>query len=449
MTKLTTKISGWGNYPISPATVTRPERYHQLKIVEDMTIARGMGRSYGDASLNSSQHVILMTRLNRFLSFDPIRGLLRTEAGISLEEILDTFVPRGWFLPVTPGTKFATLGGSIAADIHGKNHHVDGTLGAHIREIELILADGSHRRCSPSREPDLFWATIGGMGLTGIIAEATLQLIPIESSFISVTHRAAKNLDQVLDFLEDPKMDDKYSVAWIDCLTKGIHFGRSLLMTGHHASRAELPSKIKNPLKIPPGKTLSVPFHCPSWFLNSWSIKAFNSFYYRFQSRKEEPFIADYNHFFYPLDGIQGWNKFYGKRGFLQYQFVVSSQNARKTLHNVLTTLTSNRCAPFLAVLKRFGEEGKGFLSFPRAGYTLALDFPISDSLFPLLDHLDEIVLANEGRIYLAKDARMQPQMFRAMYPRYEKWRTIKTQIDPQNRLSSDLSRRLQMEERS
>lgn len=446
MTNVTKNISGWGNYPSSSAILSRPERYRQLKIGEGKTIARGLGRSYGDASLNSDQHVILMERLNRFLSFDPNRGLLRVEAGASLEEILEIFVPRGWFLPVTPGTKFVTLGGCIAADIHGKNHHADGTIGAHVSEMELILADGSHRRCSPTRDAELFWATVGGMGLTGIISEATLKLIPIESAYMKVTHSAAKDLDHILSLLEDKSTEDKYSVAWIDCLSKGQNFGRSILMTGHHASLAEVPAKNKQPLQVKSPKKLSIPMNFPSWTLNSWSVGAFNTWFYRFQSQKNEPFLTDYDSYFYPLDAIKGWNKVYGKKGFLQYQFVIPSKNAGKGLQNILNELTISRRASFLAVLKRFGAEGEGLLSFPREGYTLALDIPINKSLFPFLDHLDEIVLANEGRLYLAKDARMKPETFHAMYPRLEKWQKIKKQVDPEGRLSSDLSRRLQME---
>jgi FAD/FMN-containing dehydrogenase len=444
---LKTNISGWGNFPISAAILSRPERYHQLKIGHEKTIARGLGRSYGDAALNSNHRVLLMERLNRFLSFDSTSGVLRTEAGVSLEEILETFVPRGWFLPVTPGTKKATLGGCLATDVHGKNHHRDGTIGDYVREIELITAEGSHHRCSPNQKADLFWATIGGMGLTGVIAEAALQLIPIESAFIQATHRSTKNFEETLDLLEDTSSEDHYSVAWVDCLSKGDQLGRSIVMTGHHASLRELPSSMKEePFKQRTPRTSSIPFYFPSWVLNPWSIKVFNSLYHRFQSGYQEPFFTDYNRFFYPLDSINGWNKCYGKRGFLQYQFVIPPHKAREAIHEILLRFTLNQHPPFLAVLKRFGKEGKGLLSFPQKGYTLALDLPISSSLWSFLDEVDEMVLKYEGRLYLAKDARMKPHIFRAMYPRFDKWLAIKTQVDPQYVLSSDLSRRLRME---
>jgi decaprenylphospho-beta-D-ribofuranose 2-oxidase len=439
-------ISGWGNYPISSAYLTRPERYQQLKVAEGKTIARGLGRSYGDAALNTDQHVILMERLNRFLSFDENRGLLQAEAGATLEEILQVFIPRGWFLPVTPGTKFVTLGGCVAADIHGKNHHVDGTFGNHVREMELILADGSHRRCSPIHDAGLFWGTVGGMGLTGIISEVTLQLIPIESAYMAVTHRMAHDLEDALDLLGDKMLDDKYSVAWIDCLATGKDFGRSIIMTAHHALLDEISPKIRNPLQIKAPKTLSLPFFAPSWVLNSWSLRAFNSCYYKLQGRKIVPFVTDYESYFYPLDKVVGWNRMYGKRGFVQYQFVVPLNNAHRALHLILEKLVSSQRTSFLAVLKRFGEEGPGFLSFPREGYTLALDIPVDPELFPFLDQMDEIVLNHEGRIYLAKDARMKPERFRAMYSRFPQWQQIKDSVDPDNHFSSDLSRRLQME---
>ena len=448
MAEKKTKISGWGNFPSSTAYLSRPERYQQLKFEEGRkTIARGLGRSYGDAALNSEQDVILMERLNRFLAFDEEKGLLRAEAGTALEEILDIFVPRGWFLPVTPGTKFVTLGGCFAADIHGKNHHVDGSFCEHVQEIELIMANGARRRCSPERDPELFWATAGGMGLTGIITEVTLRLVPVKSAYVFVAHHSAADLDHIFDLLNDPKLDDRYSVAWIDCVSTGKNFGRSVLMAGHHAAPDEIP-KVKNPLKFRPAAKRSIPFDFPSFALNSWSVKAFNEMYYRLQSSKSAPFITDYDHYFYPLDAINGWNRLYGKKGFLQYQFVLPTKTARQGMRELLGQLTKSQRASFLAVLKRFRKENAGMLSFPREGYTLALDIPISDvGLFSFLDELDEVVLKYGGRIYLAKDARMKPNTFHAMYPRLEEWKRVKSQCDPNWLFSSDLSRRLQMED--
>jgi decaprenylphospho-beta-D-ribofuranose 2-oxidase len=442
-----TTLSGWGNYPVQQAFVDRPERINQLNLEAESIIARGLGRSYGDAALNCDQRVILMERLNRFLSFDDKKGLLRAEAGTSLEEILQTFIPRGWFIPVTPGTKYVTLGGCLAADIHGKNHHIDGTFGSHVVEIELLLANGSRKRCSPKQESELFWATVGGMGLTGIITEVTLKLIPIESAFICLQNYCARNLDETLDILENEKMDDRYSVAWIDCLATGPDLGRSVIMNGHHAAKNELGSRVSDPYKIKPPKKMSIPFFLPSLTLNSWNIRMFNSCYYRSKKNKNGPLIIDYDRYFYPLDAINHWNRLYGKRGFLQYQFVVPFKNARESLHAILRQFAEHKRSPFLAVLKRFGKEGEGFLSFPKEGFTMALDLPLSDpELFPFLDQLDTLVVNSEGRGYLAKDARMKPDIFRSMYPRFNAWQKIKADIDPTNKFSSDLSRRLHME---
>lgn len=445
-----TSLSGWGNFPVGMAYVSRPEKYQQLKTDgEKKTIARGLGRSYGDAALNTEQKVILMERLNRFLSFDPREGILHAEGGVSLQEILDVFVPRGWFLPVTPGTKFVTLGGCFAADVHGKNHHTDGSFCQHVLEIELILANGARRKCSPVKDPDLFWATAGGMGLTGFISEVILQLHPISSAYMSVKHHPAADFDAVFNLLNDPSADEKYSVAWIDCLATGKDFGRSILMTGRHAEKEELPRKIKKPLDFKPSPPHSIPFYFPSFALNSWTVKTFNELYYRVQSKQKERFFEDYDRYFYPLDAVSGWNRIYGKRGFLQYQAVIPTAQAREGLRVLLEKLSSSKRPSFLAVLKRFGNESPGFLSFPREGYTLALDIPISDpKVFSFLNQLDEIVLKYGGRLYLAKDARMSPSTFRAMYPRFSQWQQVKLQVDPSEAFSSDLSRRLQMERR-
>lgn len=444
--KRNTPISGWGNYPAGNADLYRPEKYHQLMGLKSSVIPRGLGRSYGDASLNFGRSILLMERLNRMLEFDGRTGILRAEAGVTLEEILDVFVPRGWFLPVTPGTKFVTLGGSIACDVHGKNHHVDGTLGSHVKELELILANGIKVLCSPKKEPNLFWATVGGMGLTGIISEVTLQLIPIETGYMVAQYYPTGDLDETLCSLEDKDKDEKYSVAWIDCLAGGKKMGRSILMNAHHAMPEEISSKKEDLLHIGKRRQRSLPFNFPSFVLNSTTIKLFNSLYYSWQSSKKEPLLIDYDSYFYPLDSIAHWNRLYGKRGFVQYQFVVPSKNARESLKVILEELSQSKRASFLAVLKRFGGEGKGMLSFPREGYTLALDIPVSKGLFPFLDTIDELVLKYEGRVYLAKDARVSPECFRAMYPRYQEWLRTKTEVDPECQFSSTLCRRLGME---
>lgn len=442
MATLITSISGWGRYPVQSCELERPERYADLRPNADSVIARGQGRSYGDAALNVNGRVLLTERVNRLLEFDRVNGNLRAEAGTTLAEILDVIVPMGWFLPVTPGTKFVSLGGCVAADIHGKNHHHDGSFGDHVLSIELILADGSRVMCSPSENPGLFWATVGGMGLTGIIGEVTLKLIPIQSALMKVRHHAAVNIEQLFRVMQDTALDDRYAVAWIDSLATGKNLGRGIAMCGHHASAEEVPDN--SHLDIKPARSHSVPFDLPAWILNSRSISAFNSRYYRKEGGKRYPFLSDCDSYFYPLDAIGNWNRLYGKRGFVQYQCVIPEASAFEGVRSLLEKLSNSRRPSFLAVLKRLGLQGRGMLSFPMSGYTLALDLPIrNNGLFVLLNKLDEIVLRHGGRVYLAKDARLSADSFRAMYPRYTEWLAIKNAVDPQNRFSSSLSRRL------
>ena len=309
------------------------------------------------------------------------------------------------------------------------------------------MADGSTKRCSPNQEADLFWATAGGMGLTGVITQAALQLIPIQSAYISVKHYSAQNLDQVLQILSDPACDDRYSVAWIDALSKGKTLGRGIVMQGHHATLQEIPKNSKDPLKVaikPPRSFGSI---LPPWLLNRWTMKFFNHCYYMAMSRQSQPFNISYDAFFYPLDGWAGWNHLYGKKGFIQYQCVLPYKNGEAGLHSLFNACSTASRESYLAVLKRFGPQGLGHLSFPCEGYTLAMDIPITDpGLFAFLNQLDEIVLAHGGRVYLAKDARMQPESLRAMYPRLAEWQAIKSKVDPKVVFNSDLSRRLKLE---
>lgn len=440
-------ISGWGNYPVVQSDIFRPEKVSQLNRINGPLIARGLGRSYGDASLNSEKSVVSMERLNRFLAFDEEKGILRAETGVTIEEVLDIFVPRGWFVPVTPGTKHVTLGGCLAADVHGKNHHCNGAFSDYVKEITLSLANGEIRQCSPTKEPDLFWATVGGMGLTGIVTDLSLQLIPIESSFIKVKNHATDSLESTLEYLGEQKNDDRYSVAWIDCLASGKKLGRGVVMNGHHATTSELSINSQNPFKTSKKKTYSIPAKIPSMFLNSTSIKLFNEFYFWINGRKKVPSIQDYQTYFYPLDSVQNWNHFYGKNGFVQYQFVVPEKKADAAIAKILEKLAKDKVPPYLAVLKRFGKEGNGYLSFPMEGYTLALDIPMSPDLPKAITAVDEIVINYDGRVYLAKDALLQPESFRAMYPKFTRWSEVKRRIDPQWEFSSDLSRRLKMEE--
>lgn len=435
-------ISGWGRYPVQSCELERPERYADLRPCEGGLIVRGHGRSYGDAALNEDGRVLLTERVNRLLDLDAEQGILRAEAGVTLAEILGVIVPKGWFLPVTPGTKFVSLGGCVAADVHGKNHHRDGSFGDHILGMEMILADGRRLSCSSDENSALFWATVGGMGLTGIIGEVTLKLTPVQSGQMMVRHHSADNLEQLFQLLEDPATDDRYTVAWLDSLATGQHLGRGIAMFGHHASREELPPGPESSPK--PKHSRSIPFDFPAFALNSLSIGAFNALYYSREGRRLEPFLCGYDPYFYPLDAIGNWNRLYGKRGFVQYQCVIPGAAAFDGIKLLLEKLADSRRASFLAVLKRFGAQGKGLLSFPMAGYTLALDLPIRDEgLFGLLDELDKTVLQFGGRVYLAKDARLSAESFRAMYPRYGEWLKIRNVVDPKNWFSSSMARRL------
>jgi FAD/FMN-containing dehydrogenase len=390
--------------------------------------------------------VVLTEQLNRSISLCKTTGLLTAEAGVTIAQVLDASVSQGWFPPVVPGTKWVSLGGCVAADIHGKNHHRDGAFGNHLKELELLCADGSNVRCSPQHNSELFWATVGGMGLTGFITHVTLQLFPIETPWIVAQHHQAKDLDGSLELLDSPAWDDAYSVAWLDCLSRGTRLGRSILIRGHHATTSEVPAKLKNDDVGRSRPLLNLRLDFPQWLLNPFTVGTFNSLYYRRQGLLSEPFLCDPDRFFFPLDRIGEWNRLYGKRGFVQYQCVLPLRTAREGLLQLLEESHRGRRSSYLAVLKRFGPEGEGLLSFPMEGYTLTMDFPVSDrALFPFLDRLDEIVVRLGGRVYLAKDARMRAEAFRAMHPRLAKWSEIKLKVDPQNRFDSDLARRLGM----
>ena len=439
---LSRPLSGWGRYPVEMCESVRPERYQDLSATAGQQIARGQGRSYGDAAL--AKRVILTERVNRLLAFDGATGVLRAEAGVTLAEILAVIVPQGWFLPVTPGTQWASLGGCVAADVHGKNHHHAGTFGQHVLSLELILADASRISCSATQNPALFWATVGGMGLTGIIGEVSLQLIPISSPYLQVRNYAAANLAATFALFGNPGLDDQYSVAWIDCLASGAQLGRSVLMCGHHAAHDALPAGLQSPAT--PKRARSLPFDLPAAVLNPFTVKLFNAVYYRQQGGKTSPFFARYDAYFYPLDSIAHWNRLYGKRGFVQYQCVLPEAGAFDAVTALLQALAQSRRASFLAVLKRLGAQNSALLSFPMAGYTLALDIPLRDvGVFTLLRSLDEIVLRCGGRVYLAKDALLTPQAFRVMYPRYSEWLAIKREVDPMQRFQSSLAQRLEI----
>jgi len=443
-----TEISGWGRFPTAESDVVRVERQSDLSSLlqaGDRMIPRGLGRSYGDASFLSTGQTIEIGRLNRMLAFDPGTGVLSCEAGVTIDELLAHFVPRGFFPPVTPGTRFVTLGGALACDVHGKNHHRDGSISRHVIGFELLTGNGARVHCSREANADLFWATLGGLGLTGIITEVTLRMKPIETSFISVDYDRASNLDHALELFQSDA-DYLYSVAWIDCLSKGDAMGRSVLMRGNPATRAQLSSGTEALRSGREGR-LAVPFDLPGSVLNGGTIRAFNEAYYRRHPRQARDQISHYQPFFYPLDGIRNWNRMYGRHGFLQYQFVVPETEGAEGLKAIMREIVYGGGASFLAVLKRFGEtESEQLLSCPRPGYTLALDFPARHSgVFPLLDRLDEMVADLGGRVYLAKDSRLKPELLRRMYPELPRWLAIKEASDPSHRFLSDLSVRLEL----
>ena len=418
------KIADWGNYPVIEADVSGFDTAAELRKKLDQpgdVIAFGNGRSYGDASLQN--RILLTRRFNKFLSFNEQTGELCCQAGVLLSEILDVFVPRGWFLPVTPGTKQITIGGAIAADVHGKNHHVDGSMGHHILTMDIMRNDGSVITCSPSENIDFFKITVGGMGLSGIILNATFRLKKVESAYIREETQRASNLDEIMDAFE-ASSDWSYSVAWIDCLAKGDRLGRSIMMRGEHATTSDLVQQLHKdaPLLPKKGFQLDIPVNFPNFALNPLSMKTFNFAYYNKTRPGTHPHIVNYNSFFYPLDAINNWNRIYGKRGFTQYQFVIPKEAGRKGMRMILKRITESGLGSFLAVLKLFGEQD-GFMSFPMAGYTLALDFPISVKAMTLFKELDAMVADYGGRLYLAKDSRMDAAMFEKTYPNADEFR--------------------------
>ncbi|ULQ52766.1 FAD-binding oxidoreductase [Flavihumibacter fluvii] len=435
-------VSNWGNYPVIESDerfFTLKEKLNSLLKEDKQLIARGNGRCYGDAGL--ADQIISTVKFDKVLAFDTTNGIFECQSGLTLDKILDVIVPKGWFLPVTPGTKFISVGGAVASDIHGKNHHVDGSFSNHVMEIELILASGETIICTPELHHDLFTATCGGMGLTGIITRVKFGLKKIETAYIKQKQVKARNLDHVLELFEEYK-HYTYSVAWIDCLKKGSHFGRSILILGEHASKDDLTEKQKTaPLVLPIKKQVSIPFFFPSFVLNKWSVQLFNFLYYNKNFKNEINNVVPYEPFFYPLDAILNWNRGYGRKGFVQYQFVLPLSQ-KDGLTAILQKISSKGLGSFLAVLKVFGKQ-ESLISFPDEGYTLALDFPVRKGLFDFLDELDQMVLQFGGRIYLSKDARMKPEIFWKSYPHAVEFADIVRKYDPGSRFSSVQSKRL------
>ncbi len=446
-------LSGWGNTAPSVATVihrsaaelTRPGALELLGDVDRGVITRGLGRSYGDPAQNAGGIVIRLDEGQ--IELDEANGTVAAGAGVSLDTLLRRIVPQGWFVPVTPGTRFVTVGGCIASDVHGKGHHADGSFGSHVLAMTMLLADGTTQHITADSHPELWWATIGGMGLTGIIIDATFRLIPIETRHFLVDTERVPNLDELLERMEAADHQYRYSVAWIDLCATGSALGRSVLGRGNHATLDELrsyqPRAALDPLRFDPPLLPDVPQGLPN-LLNRVSVKAFNELWYR-KTPREHHGIETITGFFHPLDMVGRWNRVYGKSGFLQYQFVVPFE-AVETLRTVVEKVAGNGHASFVNVLKRFGAESGGLLSFPKPGWTLTLDLPAGvDGLGRLLHELDDLVMAAGGRHYLAKDAVTSPEVIRAGYPRFDDWLAIRRRVDPDGLWVSDQARRLDL----
>lgn len=442
-------LSGWGLATRSRATVvTGPSSC----IAESITraggrgvIARGLGRSYGDAAQNAGGTAFILESSLADVELDRERATVGVGGGVSLHDLLEILVPQGFFVPVTPGTRFVTVGGAVASDIHGKNHHLEGSFGNHLVELDLLLADGSVRTVGPDREPDVFWATVGGMGLTGIILRARFRVLPIETSRCLVSTRRCRDIDELMAVMSEDDDKFRYSVAWTDLLATGANLGRSVLWRGDHARLDDLdPGSRAEPLRHQPRHLLSVPPMVPEpGFVNPLTSRLFSEVWYRKAPRHRDGELKSISAFFHPLDAVGHWNRLYGRRGFLQYQFVVPF-DADGTLRRIVERLAAAQIASPLVVLKRFGPANPGPLSFPMPGWTLTVDVPAGASgLIEILGELDELVLDAGGRHYLAKDAHMTAATLRRGYPRLGEWQAVQRRLDPTGRWRSDQARRL------
>lgn len=439
------KISGWGQYPKYRAKCKAPRNISEIQNLMKLgpLIARGNGRAYGDSAINS-QTTLQTKHLNRFISFNEKTGQLVVEAGVLAADIIDSFLDRGWFLPVTPGTKFVSVGGMVAADVHGKNHHAVGSFSSFVDWVLVLTEDGQTVKCSKKENRELFLWTLGGMGLTGIILQVAFRLSKIESAWIRQTTRPAKNLAEAIEIFED-NQDVTYSVAWIDCLAKGDDLGRSLVMLGEHARLTDLDHAKKNaPFETKKKAAKTVPFTPPIPATNKWSVTAFNALYFRNGVRNQGTTLVDWDSFFYPLDSILKWNRIYGRKGFVQFQCVLPLENSRDGLHALVEEISNSGVGSFLAVLKRMGKQTSK-ISFPMEGYTLALDFPVSSKVLKLLDVLDQITLEHSGRFYLAKDARMSAATYADSDARVEKFKKLRKDMVMDKTFVSEQSNRLKL----
>ena len=450
-------LSGWGRSPRSSAELFTVRKTGDAAALlrqacgsghdaeRASVLARGLGRSYGDSAQNAGGNVLDMTAMAGIRSLDLDAGTVTAEAGLSLDALIRAVLPLGYFVPVTPGTRFVTIGGAIAADIHGKNHHADGSFQDHLLAFTLLTADGQEMCVTGDSQPDVFAATAGGMGLTGVVTEATLRLLPVETAYMRVDTERTSNLDETMERMVTGDAGYRYSVAWTDSLARGNSLGRSVLMRANHAAAAELPAKaLGRPLGFKEGIGLPIPPWMPGGLLRHSTMAIFNEAFYRRAPIRETARIQSMATYFHPLDRLRNWNRIYGKRGLVQYQFVVPD-GEEGALRLAFEMLSAAGVPSFLTVLKRFGP-GHGMLSFPAKGWTLTLDIPGGVSgLDELLDDLDEVVISAGGRVYLAKDSRLRPAALAAMYPELERWKAVRARLDPRGLLRSDLARRLDL----
>jgi len=432
------QISGWGRYSFVKAEIKKVKNLIEIeKLIKQnkKVIARGLGRSYGDSANND--FIVDITQLNKILEFDAVNGVICCQSGVSIKEINQLTVNQGWFMPVTPGSSYVTIGGAIASDVHGKNHHLEGTLSQHLLSLELMLSDGEIINLSNVSNRDLFNATCGGMGLTGIIISASIKLKSICSTLVQNTVIKTHSLEETCEQFEK-NFSSPYSVAWVDCLARGKNLGRSLLFLGKHLQDSNLKYQIKSQKYIPTKLF--------SFFLNKNTIRIFNNIYYYKNLKKVNKKKLSLEDYFYPLDGLMNWNLIYGKKGFIQYQFVVPKKNGIKVLKEILNIISEYNQLPFLGVLKKFGAKNENYLSFPMEGYTLALDFKVNFNLLSLISALDKKVTNYGGKIYLTKDTLMTEKTFKACYPEWEVFQNVRAKYKVIEKFSSFQSRRLGLE---